>query len=420
MTAAGTRQGEPVESGEYPKGFTCLSKAVLTMWWNGEISDAVYRVYSYLAFLQNDQHTCWPKQATIAAKIGKSLATVKRALKELEDKSLVRREAQFENGEQRASVYTLLPVEGKRTAAHSSVEEAGTVAHLSELPSSVPAANELGGSSSSELGGSSSSELGGSSSKVSYQQQDSLELDSIETYNNTISTGETENVNVVVASLVSLEIQEYSAQKLFQTFPVSILQEAIRNTQKAKDSRHVPNPGGYVRSECERLLREAASNPPVTASSATTPAAAAESHTTAPRAAQNPSPIVSGTQTNACPEMRPQRHNSPMNEHASEELSNIQAMKERVAAYRRERESERQAAKREEAAVKPDAEASPVAPQPVAESSASPKPTAQPPSTRPMPMSDAWEIPVLRSSRMPLDSNPLRAISVQHSPPVRA
>ena len=56
---------------------------------SAEITDAAFRVYIYLRLRQNVNNECWPSLNTIAKDTNKSVMTVTRALKQLEEKKLV-------------------------------------------------------------------------------------------------------------------------------------------------------------------------------------------------------------------------------------------------------------------------------------------------------------------------------------------
>ena len=56
---------------------------------SAEITDAAFRVYIYLRLRQNVSVECWPSLNTIAKDTNKSVMTVTRALKQLEEKKLV-------------------------------------------------------------------------------------------------------------------------------------------------------------------------------------------------------------------------------------------------------------------------------------------------------------------------------------------
>jgi len=55
-----------------------------------KITDAAFRIYVYLRLRQNVKDECWPSLNRIAKDTGKTVMTVTRALKQLEDKNLVK------------------------------------------------------------------------------------------------------------------------------------------------------------------------------------------------------------------------------------------------------------------------------------------------------------------------------------------
>lgn len=58
-------------------------------------------------FADKENRGCWPSNETVAEAAGISLATLKRAYKELEDRGVITRETRFNNGQQISS-YTLI------------------------------------------------------------------------------------------------------------------------------------------------------------------------------------------------------------------------------------------------------------------------------------------------------------------------
>ena len=67
-------------------------------------------VYLYLRDRSDAEGKCWPGIKTIAADLGLSRSTVKRALSDLERSGYLERTSRFrENGSHTSNLYTLLP-----------------------------------------------------------------------------------------------------------------------------------------------------------------------------------------------------------------------------------------------------------------------------------------------------------------------
>ena len=67
-------------------------------------------VYLYLRDRSDAEGKCWPGIKTIAADLGLSRSTVKRALADLERRGCLERTSRFrENGSHTSNLYTLLP-----------------------------------------------------------------------------------------------------------------------------------------------------------------------------------------------------------------------------------------------------------------------------------------------------------------------
>lgn len=67
-------------------------------------------VYLYLWDRSDAEGKCWPGIKTIAADLGLSRSTVKRALADLERRGCLERTSRFrENGSHTSNLYTLLP-----------------------------------------------------------------------------------------------------------------------------------------------------------------------------------------------------------------------------------------------------------------------------------------------------------------------
>ena len=66
-------------------------------------------VYIYLRDRSAVSGSCWPGVKTIAADLGLSRSTVRRALKELEHSGWIRRQPRYwENGSHTSNLYTIL------------------------------------------------------------------------------------------------------------------------------------------------------------------------------------------------------------------------------------------------------------------------------------------------------------------------
>ena len=73
-----------------------------------ELSITAKFIFTVLCtFADKDNRGCWPGNETVAETAGVSLATLKRAYKELEDRGVIARESRFKNGQQTTS-YTLI------------------------------------------------------------------------------------------------------------------------------------------------------------------------------------------------------------------------------------------------------------------------------------------------------------------------
>ena len=74
-----------------------------------EIPHRCVTVYMYLKDRTGRKGTCWPAIGTIARDLGLSRSTVKRALKDLEEKGYLKREIRHrENGGFTSNRYTIL------------------------------------------------------------------------------------------------------------------------------------------------------------------------------------------------------------------------------------------------------------------------------------------------------------------------
>ena len=76
-----------------------------------KLSPIPFAVYCYLLSCHNQQNGCYPSRRTISKACGISGSSVGRAVKELEEKSLVRVYHNFGDGRQRNNSYELLPLE---------------------------------------------------------------------------------------------------------------------------------------------------------------------------------------------------------------------------------------------------------------------------------------------------------------------
>lgn len=74
-----------------------------------ELSHRCKAVYIYLKDRGNTSGACWPGINTIASHLGLSRSTVKRAIRDLEQKGLVRRNPRYRtNGSHTSNLYTVL------------------------------------------------------------------------------------------------------------------------------------------------------------------------------------------------------------------------------------------------------------------------------------------------------------------------
>lgn len=86
--------------------FYCYSHAAM----EANLSANTFKVYHVLAkHANNKTRDCFIRKEVIAKMIGKSVSTVNRALRELVQKGLMKKEYQYtRKGEQTANLYTLL------------------------------------------------------------------------------------------------------------------------------------------------------------------------------------------------------------------------------------------------------------------------------------------------------------------------
>jgi hypothetical protein len=98
--------GEPKSvrfaSGVWQAGFTIIPNVVLL---EGEVRATTKLVYFGLLHYAREEETCWPGQAGLASQLGVGEATVRRAVREMEDGGLLRTERR---GFGRTNVYVLL------------------------------------------------------------------------------------------------------------------------------------------------------------------------------------------------------------------------------------------------------------------------------------------------------------------------
>lgn len=74
-----------------------------------ELPHRARAVYMYLKDRADKEGQCWPGIKTIARELSLSRSTVKRALADLEQAGLLRRELRYrENGSKSSNLYTLL------------------------------------------------------------------------------------------------------------------------------------------------------------------------------------------------------------------------------------------------------------------------------------------------------------------------
>lgn len=86
---------------------------------NPAISAAAYRIYGVLVMFRNrDDDTCFPSNETLMRSTGMSLATVKRALAELERLDVIVRTPRFVDGRQTTSLTTLTDAKSDTPGAH--------------------------------------------------------------------------------------------------------------------------------------------------------------------------------------------------------------------------------------------------------------------------------------------------------------
>ncbi len=75
-----------------------------------ELPHRAKTVYMYLKDRCNQNAACWPGINTIAADLGLSRSTVKRAIKDLTQHGLIHKEPRFrENGSNSSNLYLLKP-----------------------------------------------------------------------------------------------------------------------------------------------------------------------------------------------------------------------------------------------------------------------------------------------------------------------
>ncbi|MFB9283135.1 helix-turn-helix domain-containing protein [Pseudoclavibacter helvolus] len=88
-----------------------MSYKALNWAWQCQLPATRKFILIYLADLADEAHSCFPGQAKIAEHVSASVATVQRALKDLEDAGLLRRERRSTNGRGRSSDRFYLAVE---------------------------------------------------------------------------------------------------------------------------------------------------------------------------------------------------------------------------------------------------------------------------------------------------------------------